>query len=54
MKSVTEGADSKWKVTGPFNVVNKVHVDFTSETGFVVCTIANFAQWLVACVVVEF
>lgn len=37
MKSITEGADSKWKVTGPFNVGHTIHVDFTSETGFVVC-----------------
>lgn len=35
MKSITEGADSKWKVTGPFNVGHTIHVDFTSETGFV-------------------
>jgi hypothetical protein len=38
MKSITEGADAKWKVTGPFNVGHTIHVDFTSETGFVVRT----------------
>jgi len=35
MKSITDGADSKWKVTGPFNVGHAIHVDFKSETGFV-------------------
>eukprot|EP01127_Copromyxa_protea_P005374 TRINITY_DN15312_c0_g1_i1.p1 TRINITY_DN15312_c0_g1~~TRINITY_DN15312_c0_g1_i1.p1 ORF type:complete len:484 (+),score=103.94 TRINITY_DN15312_c0_g1_i1:376-1827(+) len=35
MNAITEGAESKWKVTGPFNVGHTIHVDFTSETGFV-------------------
>jgi hypothetical protein len=45
MKSITEGADAKWKVTGPFNVGHTIHVDFTSETGFVVRTKEKNVTW---------
>eukprot|EP01126_Amoeba_proteus_P023744 TRINITY_DN2386_c0_g1_i16.p1 TRINITY_DN2386_c0_g1~~TRINITY_DN2386_c0_g1_i16.p1 ORF type:complete len:430 (-),score=99.36 TRINITY_DN2386_c0_g1_i16:131-1420(-) len=35
MKCIEEGADAKWKVTGPFNVDHAVHVDYSSENGIV-------------------
>jgi len=35
MRAIRDGSESKWKVTGPYNVGHAIHVDFTSATGFV-------------------